>query len=271
VIVTDYSFGSSNLLYSTASIFFAGQIGSRDVLFLFGDSSQTHEAALKLRPGNSGAQETSSFVRFSSSSHLNAVTTLSFLPGIQGLVTVWESPSQLVFFSDPVTAASFWAPIIPGSSELSHYWQFGSNETVLVGGPYLVRNATIRNSELHLTGDLNASVALTVFAPGNIKTVTWNGEPVSDLKGINVDSSVITGQLDMKVSSSLQLPQLSDWKFADSLPEIQPAFNDANWIIANHTTTNIIPPPLFGDGRVLYGLFLRLCFMIYLQVNLVRL
>ncbi|KAF8525605.1 glycoside hydrolase superfamily [Hysterangium stoloniferum] len=252
VIVTDYSFGSSNLLYSTATIFFAGRIGSRDVLFLFGESAQSHEAALKLGPSNSGARAISSSVKFSSD-NANDVTTVTFLPGITGLVTVWESSSQLVLFSDPVTAASFWAPVIPGSSDLSQYWQFGSNDTVLVGGPYLVRNATIKNSELQLTGDLNTSVALTVFAPSNIKTVTWNGVPVSDLKDAQGKSSAITGHLNMKATSSLRLPQLSDWKFADSLPEIQPTFNDANWITANHTTTNIIPPPLFGDGRVLYG------------------
>ncbi|KAF8508821.1 glycoside hydrolase family 35 protein [Hysterangium stoloniferum] len=252
VIVTDYSFGSSNLLYSTASIFFAGRIGSRDVLFLFGESTQSHEAALKLGPSNSGAWGISSFVKFSSDS-ANDVTTITFLPGITGLVTVWESSSQLVLFSDTVTATSFWAPVIPGSSDLSQYWEFGSNETVLVGGPYLVRNATIQNSELQLTGDLNASVTLTVFAPSNIMTVTWNGMPISDLKDIQGKSSAITGRLNMKATNSFRLPQLTNWKFADSLPEIQATFNDANWITANHTTTNIITPPVFGDGRVLYG------------------
>ena len=38
VIVTDYSFGqSSKLTYSTARILFAGTIGSRDVILLYGD------------------------------------------------------------------------------------------------------------------------------------------------------------------------------------------------------------------------------------------
>ncbi|KAF8572638.1 glycoside hydrolase family 35 protein, partial [Ramaria rubella] len=59
VIVIDYTFGSSKLLYSTASILFAGKIGSRDVLFLFGDSNQDHEAALQLT-GSSAIRTTSS-------------------------------------------------------------------------------------------------------------------------------------------------------------------------------------------------------------------
>ena len=43
LVITDYSFGkNSSVLYTTASIFFAGTIGTRDVLFLYGDADQTH-------------------------------------------------------------------------------------------------------------------------------------------------------------------------------------------------------------------------------------
>lgn len=251
VIVTDYSFGDSKLLYSTPSIFFAGRIGSRDILFLFGDSTQTHEAALQLSPA-AGVRTTSASVRFSNAA--NGITTITFLAGIKGLVTVFESPSQIILFADPVTAASFWAPVIPGASQLATYWQFGSNSTVLVGGPYLVRNATIQGSQLRLTGDLNASVPLTVIAPNNVATVTWNGIIVSGLRASS-QSSILRGQLSMTArSSKVTVPTLTNWKFADSLPEIQANFSDAQWITANHTTTNIITKPLFGDGRVLYGI-----------------
>ncbi len=47
VIVSSYTFGkSSSLQYSTAQIFYSGVIDGRDVLFLYGDSSQEHEASL---------------------------------------------------------------------------------------------------------------------------------------------------------------------------------------------------------------------------------
>jgi len=257
VIVTNYSFGSSKLLYSTASIFFAGKIGSQDVLFLFGDSDQSHEAALNLAGGPRGIRTTSSLVKFSNSTvNGSPESTVVFLPGITGLITVWDSPKQLVLFADTVTAASFWAPVIPSTqstSGLSHYWQFGSNDTVLVGGPYLVRNATVQGSELRLVGDLNTSVPLTIIAPPNVKSVSWNGASVSDIQA-SASSSVRKGQLKMKLSAqSVKLPTLSNWKFADSLPEVKSNFSDAAWITANHTTTNIITKPAFGDGRVLYG------------------
>lgn len=240
------------MLYSTASILFSGKIGNRDVLFLFGDSDQFHEAAFDFSLTNSLLKSPSSSVQITTDS-VTAIDTVTFLPGTEGLVTVFETSSLLVLFSDSVTAATFWAPVIPGDSPLASYWQFGSNETVLVGGPYLVRNATIQGSELKLTGDLNESAILTVFAPENIKAVSWNGVPVGELKQGQGDSSALTGQLTMKSLSALQVPALTDWKFADSLPEIRTDFSDADWITANHTTTNIIQPPLFGDGKVLYG------------------
>ncbi|KAI1781617.1 hypothetical protein LXA43DRAFT_1105617 [Ganoderma leucocontextum] len=48
---------------------------------------------------------------------------------------------------------------VPG---FESFWQFGTNTTVLVGGRYLVRNATISGGTLALRGNLNASVPLTV-------------------------------------------------------------------------------------------------------------
>ncbi|TCD66865.1 hypothetical protein EIP91_000819 [Steccherinum ochraceum] len=261
VLVTDHAFGAkSSLLYSTASIFFAGTIDKRDVLFLFGDADQSHEFALALT-GKAAVRSSQADIKFTSHAG-QKTTTVTVLPGVQGLVTVFESDTQLVLFSDPVTAATFWSPTIPAASgDLKNFWQFGSNNTILIGGPYLVRNATITKSgELALRGDLNATARLTLIAPSTVKSLSWNGERVpvdaaASASGHGGKSSAIrTGQLDMAVkASSAKVPALTKWKFADSLPEIQSNFSDADWIVANHTTTNITTKPLFGDGQVLYG------------------
>ena len=39
----------------------------------------------------------------------------------------------------------------------------------------------------------------------------------------------------------------------DSLPETGADFDDSDWVVADHTSTNITQGMLFGDGRVLYG------------------
>ncbi len=234
VVVTDYSFGKFNkLLYSTANILFAGVIGDQDVIFLYGDLDQGSE--------------------FSFGSLTVDIAPNSLGPGLTPLFTHQNSTAPLILYADTETASTFWNPVIPASGELGSYWQFGSNNTILVGGPYLVRNATVSsNGKLALRGDLNASTPLTLVLPSNINSVTWNGEAVKITNTQNVPG-LFTGQLELKThSSAIHIPTLSSWKFKDSLPEVQPGFDDSTWVIADHTTTNITKP-LFGDGRVLYG------------------
>lgn len=261
VVVTDYAFGNSKALYSTAQILFGGRIGSRDVLFLYGDSLQEHEASIAFS-GKPRVQTHSSAVSFTASTSSSNQTTISFLSGIEGLVTVYDSDEQLVLYSDKDTAATFWSPMIaPETSaftdpDFPNFWQFGTNSSILVGGPYLVRNASISGNELALQGDLETGVRLIVIAPDNIKRITWNGDPVTaDLTSdvIVEPSSYFAGQLFLKSSLvPIAVPSLTNWKFADSLPEISPDFSDASWTVANHTTTNIPYKPYYGD-KVLYG------------------
>lgn len=261
--MTDYKFGNSRALYSTASVIFAGQIGKRDVLFLFGDSDQAHEAAIPLA-GSPGVRTTNPAFKFSSAADDSSNTTIiSIQSGVQGLITVWDSDTQLVLFSDTDTAGTFFAPVIPStapsgdSATFSNYWQFGSNTTVLIGGPYLVRNASISGPTLNLRGDLNTSTELTIIAPPQVTRVTWNGQAVpTNARASRSLTQVggIIGQVNTRISpSSVRIPKLTNWKFADSLPEIQAGFSDEDWVEANHTATNIPNKPVYGDGRVLYG------------------
>ncbi|KAI0629927.1 glycoside hydrolase superfamily [Trametes polyzona] len=261
VILTDYTFGASgSVLYSTASVFFAGTIGDRDVLFIYGDADQGHEVAVAF--SGHGSRATSPRVRYTSThGAFTAVSVLPYaLPGGKGLLTLWDSPSQLVLFADPTTAATFWAPAVRVPTEhtvrgLETFWQFGTNTTVLVGGPYLVRNASLTGEGdrvLALRGDLNASVPLTVIAPEHVRSVTWNGQPVRVKSGSA--RGVLEGRLEVSSKvREIRVPKLRGWKFADSLPEVKDGFDDGDWIVADHRSTNITIGPAFGDGRVLYG------------------
>ncbi|KAI6156505.1 glycoside hydrolase family 35 protein [Pisolithus thermaeus] len=261
VIVANYSFGLSKLRYATAQVLYAGRIGSRDVLYLYGDPLQEHEVALALNGTPRIRAQSSSFQWHT----MSGITTVSLLAGVEGLVTLWDSDQQLILYSDTATAGTFWSPEIPPNdrSDFASYWQFGTNTSILVGGPYLVRNATMVGSRLELRGDLNESVRLTVIAPDNVRMITWNGIPISpDVNVASTITSVGAFSADLSLSLSgleLGLPELSNWKYADSLPEVQGDFSDANWTIANHTTTNIPFKPYYGDGRVLYGCDYEFC------------
>ncbi|KAJ7583566.1 glycoside hydrolase family 35 protein [Mycena floridula] len=257
VVVSGYTFGSSSsLVYSTAQIFYAGVIDGRDVLFLFGDSTQEHEASIVLTGAPNSVKTQSTSVKFTTST--TGATTISFLGGIEGLITVYDSSTQLVLFADTDTAGTFWSPVIagPASDPLRNYWGLGTNTSILVGGPYLVRSASISGTTLALRGDLNASTTLTLFAPRTITTVTWNGETITEdaaaSSTLTSNGGGFAGHLSTS-ASKVAIPTLTGWVFKDSLPEAQRTFNDAAWTTANHTTTNIPFKPYYGDGRILYG------------------
>lgn len=248
------------MLYSTAQVFYASTIDGRDVLFLHGDSAQEHEATLTLT-GTPNKVQQNALVTLSRNTPgvVTNSTIVSFLPGIEGLVTVWDSDTQLVLFADSETAATFWSPVIAGSTNdpLRNYWGLGTNQSIIVGGPYLVRTATISGSRLALRGDLKDGVRLTVIAPRSIRSITWNGETVSsDVAASSALTATggFVGQLQPSASTkAITVPKLTGWKFKDSLPEIGATFDDAGWTVANKTTTNIPFKPYYGDGRILYG------------------
>lgn len=120
-----------------------------------------------------------------------------------------------------------------------------------------MRNATISGSTLAIRGDLYEDVRLIVIAPDTVKAVTWNGIPVSadfaEPAGITQQGG-FSAQISPSISATrIVAPQLTNWRYANSLPEIESEFSDANWTTASHTETNIPFKPYYGDGRVLYG------------------
>jgi Beta-galactosidase, domain 2/Beta-galactosidase, domain 3 len=238
VIVTDYHYGSSGFIHwSTAPIIFAGHIGTRDVLYITADRDEPGELAL---------------------SH-SARVDLSFPEGITGggPFAVIDTSTSLVLVSTSFTAGTFFGPVLSGAGPHASFWQIGTNSTVLVGGPHLVRNASLESDgTLALYGDLNASVTLQVIGPPQMTAVTWNGKAVAKngtaTNNLSRFPGTFLGHLTFP-STKITVPALTEWKFSDSLPEIQATFDDSDWVVANHTTTNIPFKPYYGDGRVLYG------------------
>ncbi|KAJ6585751.1 glycoside hydrolase family 35 protein [Mycena capillaripes] len=260
-IVTDYKFGASVLTYSTAAILFSGVIDGRDVLFLHGPASQAHEFALPFTgtPNPWFRTTTTAAVTRHVSAHARVGTVISVLPGLDGFVTIYDSDTQLVLLADTRTAATFWAPPLAGASgdPFRAFWGFGTDAAVLVGGPYLVRSAALEagGARLALRGDLREGVRLTVVGPRGVRSITWNGEDVGggDFDFVVGGSTRVFNVAPRMTVAGVRIPQLEGWRYANSLPEVGAAFDDAGWIVANHTRTNVPEKMSYGDGRVLYG------------------
>jgi hypothetical protein len=237
--VTDYKYGHNGFLrWSTAQILFAGQIGKRDVVLAYGRTDQAHEIA-------------------------TTDSIYSIPAGNAGNLTAFEdTENSLVLFANTLSASTFFAPMLVGSENdpFAHYWGFGTNSSVLVGGPHLVRSAALStDGVLAIRGDLDTKIEdtrLYVIAPREITGVTWNGKSVVNMTSRTtvVASGIFVGRLQTSnVAQEISVPKLDQWHFMDSLPEISPAFDESSWIVANRTTTNAFLPMEYGDGRVLYG------------------
>ena len=187
------------------------------------------------------------------------------------LVATWVDPElaalsvggTLIFAVDTPTADALWAPVLIYGDE--HSQRLGSNSSLLVSGPYLVRNATLVDTTLELYGDADREAFVTVAAPTRaIETVRWNGETVQfawlDDEAVS-PFALADAPLIFRVDgppSEVSLPALLNWTYADGLPEREPGFDDSAWTIANRTETTSPYKPYAGDS-VLYACDYDLC------------
>ena len=158
-------------------------------------------------------------------------------------------------------AYSYWVVDLPGPAPASNF-TVPTASSVIVRAGYLLRTAVINKSELYLTGDLNSTTTIEVVggAPKGC-ALYFNGKsvPVSQNK-----YGVATAKVDY-VAPKFNIPRLVDldWKYIDSLPEIESTYDDSKWTNADQKTTNnpralMTPTSLYGSdygyntGNLLY-------------------
>jgi len=121
---------------------------------------------------------------------------------------------------------------------------------------YLVRSAYANGSTLDLSGDTNSTTSLEIHAADAFTSFTWNNSPLSVIQGAD---GIWRGEIDGP--PTLSPSQITNWTYADSLPEIAPDFDDSTWVVANRTFTvnpNIVYPDYTGQYNLYmqdYGFF----------------
>ncbi|KAJ8456901.1 hypothetical protein ONZ45_g18534 [Pleurotus djamor] len=250
ILATDYVFGKHNthILYTTAEIMTWTTIGDTDYIILYAGAGQTAETALLFdtRPVvnqlSSGLNTTSAFSD-------GILTINNEFTGSQ-LLSVQSGPSSIVvLFLDKPTAYTWHAPILARPGNFGSFFSVGTNETVLVGGPYLVRKAEIKRDTLALLGDLNGTTTVEFIAPPQVRRLEWNGRPVAA-------APTHHGSFIATVASKhpeISLPPLTNWKVSGSLPEIDAGFDDSNFELADLTATNYTNLPPLAGNKVLYS------------------
>uniref|UniRef100_A0A8H7XSU3 Beta-galactosidase domain-containing protein n=1 Tax=Psilocybe cubensis TaxID=181762 RepID=A0A8H7XSU3_PSICU len=251
IIVTDYVFGQNNfkMLYSTAEVMTWTTIGSTDVIILYAPSGQSGETAIQL---TNPVLDLSSFPNISSK-FSNGLLTLNYITGGSQLVQIQNGNTNLaVFIMDKATANTWHAPVLTQSGTFGNYFSIGSNATVLVGGPYLVRSAAVINDTLALAGDLNGTTTIKAIVPPNVEKITWNSQLLTSSKNSSGLISAIA-QSSFPSPAIPPLPTLTRWKVSGSLPEISPDFDDSGFATGSQTTTNYTNLPVLAGDKVLYS------------------
>jgi Beta-galactosidase jelly roll domain/Beta-galactosidase, domain 2/Beta-galactosidase, domain 3/NPCBM-associated, NEW3 domain of alpha-galactosidase len=216
LLLSNYQFGSQHLVYSTSQVMTNGTADNTDFAVLYDNAGDDGETVLRcssqpvVRVLEGNA--TSTWDPASGDLRLNYVHNGLTRVSIRG-----SNGDFILFLADTPTAEQMWSSAT-------------DDGPVLVRGPYLVRSMKVKNHTLILRGDTNANTSPQVLFPPTIKDVRWEGQ--------------------IGEPPAIHLPTLTKWKFQFESPERNPGFDDSDWTVANHTTTNNPNKP--GSLPVLY-------------------
>jgi len=125
-------------------------------------------------------------------------------------VLIRNGSRAFLFLADTTTAEQLWPLQVQG-------------RPVLVRGAYLIRAAELAGDTLLLSGDTNGPTQLSALFPESIHHTAWQGS--------------------LNSQPDVELPVLKQWKFQFESPERNPVFDDSDWTVADHATTNNPNPP----------------------------
>ncbi|CAE7133094.1 unnamed protein product, partial [Rhizoctonia solani] len=233
IIVSEYPFGKSLIKYSTAEVATWTTIDDQDHILLY-TSNQTTTTALYTTSATKPVISGSTSIKISSSA--NTVVITGPAP-VSGLARVTVGKTSVWIVNKSWLGPRLWQPRVSGTSGNGRYDLSPRTGSVFVFGPYLVRGATIKGTQLAITGDLKsgATTELEVLAPSTVKSVYWNGKAVSVSK---TATGTLKGSIGVK-DLTPKLPDLKslEWRCADSLPEVAIGFDDSKWVTATRTKT----------------------------------
>lgn len=137
--------------------------------------------------------------------------------------------------TDRNEAYNYWVLDLPNQSPVNNFTN-PADVSIVVKAGYLVRKVALEGQKLCLTGDINETTLIeAVGAPSSVSALAFNGQTVA---ATLTAYGVLTGTVTYN-SPDITLPTLKDlmWKYIDSLPETQPAYDDSGWTSANLNST----------------------------------
>lgn len=151
---------------------------------------------------------------------------------------------------DRNAAYNYWVLDLPAKSPYNNYTTPDPSSVIIQAG-YLLRTATVRNHSLFLTGDLNRTTPIEIVGvgPQPCASLFFNGQQVK----IDTNSYGVTTGTVLFNEPTFSLPNLTglEWKYINSLPEIESGYDDSAWQTANVSRT--MNPRGLDTPTSLYG------------------
>lgn len=231
-VVTDYALGNKTLLYSSGEVLTYG-VFDQPVVVLYLKQGQIGELAFKSQ-GNITFESYGADSSFTEAPS-NSSSYVSFkYKQAKGATVVQLSNGVLAYLLDVSTAWAFFAPPITANPNVS------PDSQLFALGPYLVRTANVSGTTVSLVGDNSNATTIEVYAGKSASKIVWNGRELATTK---TPYGSLTAQIEGTEDRKIELPALTDFKAADSAPEISPFFDDSKWVVANkNTTLNRVKP-----------------------------
>ncbi|PMD45496.1 glycoside hydrolase family 35 protein [Hyaloscypha variabilis F] len=228
--VTDYDIGGINLIYSSGEIFTWTKSYLGLVAILYGGAGEIHELAMPdSLPMPSTPQGSSIKVVHKARAW---VVQWQVTPERQ-ILAVGNLSLYLCWRNE---VYDYWTLELPAPAPISNY-SSPSKSSVIVKAGYLLRSAIIIDKSLRLIGDVNATTEIEVIAtPTEVTDIWYNGQL---FKATNSSTGNLLASVDF-TPPDIILPDFTtlDWKYIDSLPEVQSSYDDSNWTPLTHTATN---------------------------------
>ncbi|KAF9890344.1 hypothetical protein FE257_006010 [Aspergillus nanangensis] len=235
--VVDYDVAGTNILYSTAEVFTWKQFGKDKVLVLYGGPDEHHEFAVVSKSNMKVVEGNDTHI---SSKQIGKTVVVGW--DVSSTRRIVQLGDLKVILLDRNSAYNYWAPQLGTKHSVSGYSTKDNVAlSIIVKAGYLVRNAYLQGANLHLTADFNTTTPVEVIgAPSKARNLFINGKKASH----QVDRNGIWTTEVKYNAPKIKLPKLSalDWKYVDTLPEIQSTYDDSAWPAADQPTKNNFRP-----------------------------
>lgn len=244
ILITGYPVGKIHIAFSTSELLTWQTIDEVDTIFyVLGAAEQVEVISFYYEADGNDIKlyyEGASTVNIDNDSSKSMVTLSITYDPSQDMVYIRFNDIFNIVYLNKQSAYRFWAPVLPEGPGKSTV-----QDQVLLQGPYLVRNVTATDSTLHMVGDINEDTSMLLWVSERWTEITWNGNILHlDQGPFNSRQTTLT-RPDRK---EVRLPCLNctetEWKVINSLPEIEPEYDDSTWVTARNSSTNELFPPI---------------------------